>query len=112
MSGGGRLRRGWSGSLAAVLCASGLAWALGCLAKIGPPPAVRVDGLWVQEHGDEVRLCAGGIAVAAAGAVVALVAKRGRWWAALLWGMAGVITAAWFSDAVGVIATVLWAHAW
>ncbi len=100
-------RRGAAG---AVLCVAGLLLALGCLERIGPPPGVRVDALWVNEHRVEVRVCLLGLACAVVGMLITIGIKRYRWVSVCSWIAAGAAGAAIFSDRAWIIARVVIEH--
>lgn len=94
-----------------ILTALCLTLALNCLERIGPPPALRWDALWVHQHRDVVRF--GVISLLAAGIATGmlLLTRRAKWWALLLWLVAIAVAAIRFWDRLPIILRVLIDHA-
>jgi hypothetical protein len=93
-----------------LLCALGHAAMLGSLATIGPPPAVGIDALWVNDHRFAVQCGLAGLALAAAASLLLLAMRRYRPWLALLWLVAAVAAAWFFSDRIPLIVRVMLHH--
>jgi hypothetical protein len=93
------------------LGAIGHAAALGSLAVIGPPPAVRIDALWVNDQRLSVQLGLAGLALAGVASLLLLVMRRHRLPLAVLWMIAAGAAVVFFSDRIPLIARVLLRHA-
>lgn len=94
-----------------VLVGLCLLLALRCLDLIGPPPAVRLDALWVHQHVHLVRIMLTSLAAAAAATGLLIFSKRGRVIAVMLWVLA-IAAAIWlFDDRLWIIAGVVVRHA-
>jgi hypothetical protein len=105
-----RRKRGRIGEAAVGLCGLGLAGSLVSLSLTGPPPAVRVDALWVNAHRLEVWSCLASIGLAIAGTTLAFAARRCRLPATGLWLVAGAAAFGLFSDRLPLIVRVLLEH--
>ena len=98
------------GDLSVVIGAAALAVSLVCLSRIGPPPPVHVDTLWVAGHERGIHLCLLSLGAAAAVSVFSVIVSKRRWVVAVLWALAGAVTAAFFSDRIPLIIEVIIRH--
>lgn len=89
-----------------MLATGGLGACVTALLIVGPPPALRIDALWVHGHLLEVRLAAIGLTVACAGTAMVIAARTNRRMVAGLWAATGVMLIA-LAPRVRVIATVV-----
>jgi hypothetical protein len=89
---GARLRLGLL-----ILIALCLLLILRCLDLIGPPPRVRVNILWVNQHIGLVRVILSSLAVAAIATSLLILSGRGRIIAIALW-VAAITAAIWLYD--------------
>ena len=106
-----RRRRDRPEIAALIICALGHGAALASLALTGPPPAVRVDALWVNDHRLEARTCLAGLALAVAATLLLLALRRYRVPLVILWVIALAAGAWLFSDRIPLIARVILNHA-
>ena len=102
--------RKWLSNGAALLTTLGLVVSLGLLVKIGPPPTLRIDALWVHNHRPGIKLLVGSLCVAACATVFGLVLRQRIMIHTLLWIAAVVIGFMFFSDRIPIIAQVLLEH--
>lgn len=75
-----RVARWAAGATVAALVA-----AVGLLEAIGPPPSLRIDLLWVQDHRAAIRTLIAAVAIAAVGLLACVALRGGRWLAVLAW---------------------------
>ncbi len=106
-----RTKRKWLGRLVLALTGGGLGLSLGTLAQIGPPPALRVDALWVNEHRQWIHILLGSLIVALIGSGLALLIRQRLLLVTVLWILSLVIGIGFFSDRIPLICRVLFEHA-
>jgi len=94
-----------------VLTGLCLLLAMRCLDLIGPPPAVRIDALWVNQHAYLVRVMLAALAGAAGATVLLLLTRRGRIPAIGLWAVAAGTSLWLFDDRLWIIFLVVIRHA-
>ena len=93
-----------------VLTGLCLTLALSCLERIGPPPALRWDALWVHQHRELVRIGILSLLVAAASTVLLVMTRRAKWWALSFWIIAAALAWSGFSDRLPTLIRVVWEH--
>jgi len=106
-----KMKRNPIGRLAIVLTGCGLGVSLGVLARIGPPPALRIDALWVNEHQQWIRVLLGSLIVALIATGFAVLMRQRLLLLAIFWILAVVIGIRFFSDRIPIIMQVLFDHA-
>lgn len=94
-----------------ILIGLSLLLVMQCLDRIGPPPAIRLDALWVQQHIHLVRVMIAALAVALTATVALIFSTRGRAIAVVLWVLAGIAAIWLFDDRLWIIARVVVQHA-
>ena len=94
-----------------MLTGAALATALGCLYLIGPPPALRIDALWVNDHRREVTLIVAALGVALAATPAGLLSGRRRVPLLVLWLGAIALALGCVAERVVIIGRVLLDHA-
>lgn len=90
-----------------ILTAAGLAAAHLCLVRVGPPPAIRIDALWVLDHQAFVERGLWALAAAGLGSAVPMLLGRRRLAVLVLWGLAAAVAVKFFSDRLPIIASVV-----
>ena len=94
-----------------ILTAAGLVVSLMCLFRLGPPPAIRIDDLWVLANESTVEAAVRGVFLAVVGSVLPILRGRRRLALVVLWALAAAVAAKSFSDRLPIIASVLLEHA-
>lgn len=94
-----------------VLIGLCLLLALRCLELIGPPPGLRIDALWVNQHVYLVRVMLTALAAAAAASGLLIFSRRGRVAAIVLWVLACIATVWLYDDRLWIILRVVVRHA-
>jgi hypothetical protein len=88
-------------TVAALVAAAGL------LEAIGPPPSLRIDLLWVQDHRAAIRTAIVAVAIAAVGVLACLALRGGRWLAVLAWVVFVVLVTQRHAEQAELIADVV-----
>ena len=99
-------------SLMLLLTANALGMIMLILATIGPPPRWRIDALWVNKHAPMVRVAVIALGVAICASTLVMLWRRPRGMMFLLWMVAIVAAAVFFSEQLTVISRVVQRHAW
>jgi ATP-dependent HslUV protease subunit HslV len=84
---------------------------LALLHILGPPPALRIDPLWVNDHKTLVQVMALLAAAALALTILSLPIRRARWITLALWIAASAAAWTLFSDRLAIVIPVVWRHA-
>ena len=79
------------GAIGLLLATGGLGALITALIIVGPPPALRIDALWVRSHLVEVRLAVIGATVACLGTALVVAARSNRRLTAGLWLGTGAV---------------------
>ncbi len=90
-----------------IITAAGLGVAVACLARIGSPPRIGIDSLWLHQHLNEVRMLLASVALAVLASLAMLVLRRRLTAVVGLWLVAAAVSAAFFMDRVETIYRVL-----
>ncbi len=90
-----------------IITAAGLGVAVACLARIGGPPRIGIDSLWLHQHLNEVRVLLASVALAVLASLAMLVLRRRLTVVVGLWLVAAAVSAAFFPDRVETIYRVL-----
>ena len=91
----------------AALAVLALLVAVGCLELIGPPPAVRLDLLWVHERRALVYLLLYAVATSAGATLLTWLVRRGRAVVALAWIGAALLSVNWYAERLIIVARVV-----
>ncbi|UCD74380.1 MAG: hypothetical protein JSV91_11380 [Phycisphaerales bacterium] len=82
-----------------------------CLIRIGPPPAVRINPLWVLDHQGIVEAVIWATVLAGAGSALPITLGRRRVAVIVLWVLATAAALAFFSDRLLIIGRILLSRA-
>ncbi|MCH8345256.1 MAG: hypothetical protein IH983_14900 [Planctomycetes bacterium] len=86
-----------------IIAAAGLGVAVACLARIGGPPRIGIDSLWLHQHLNEVRVLLASVALVVLASLAMLVLRRRLTAVVVLWLVAVAVSAAFFPDRVETV---------